>query len=146
MRTMLLVCVLALGCGGGKKSGDSTMPTGGGGGDETEHVASNDNGGVMIPPEKMDEIERLLRRKDGVISRCLAVAIDNKEVPKNTRGRIGLEVIIDPSGHATSVKVTKSDIEAESVRNCVIGHVKEIAFPELPKQYETSHTYVMETI
>ena len=142
---LLCVCVIAVGCGGGKKGGDTT-PTTGGGGDDTPHVVADSSGGTMIPPEKMDEVERMFRRKDPVISRCLAIAVDNKDVPKNTHGKIGLEVVIGTSGKAESVKIVRSDIQAQSVEDCVIGHVKEISFPELPKSYETSHTYVMETM
>jgi len=41
----------------------------------------------MVPPEKMDEINRSLERKRTIMSHCLAVAVDNKELPKNSRGR-----------------------------------------------------------
>jgi hypothetical protein len=105
---------------------------------------STDRSGNMIPPEKMDEVNRDLNRKGTIISHCLATAMENKEVSKGAHGKIILEIVIDPSGHASSVKVNRSDIEAQSVQDCVIKHVQEIVFPQLPKQYETSHTYSME--
>jgi hypothetical protein len=146
MRSMLLICVMALGCGGGKKGGDTT-PSGDSvvGMQETKYDSSGTGAG-MIPPEKMDEVDRMFRRKDPVISRCLAIAVDNKEVPKSTHGKVGVEVVIGTAGKAESVKITRSDIQAQTVQDCVIGHVKEISFPELPRTYETSHTYVMETM
>ncbi|MDB4954082.1 MAG: hypothetical protein JWO36_1651 [Myxococcales bacterium] len=139
----LVVCLLVVGCGGHKhddttaeEHGPSVLGVGGG--------PVRDDSANMIPPEKMDEVNQNLKRKNPVISRCLANAMENKDVPKGTRGKVTLEIMIAPSGHASSVKVIKSDITADVVLNCVKKHVEEIAFPEFQKQYETSYTYSME--
>jgi hypothetical protein len=98
----------------------------------------------MVPAEKMDEVTQALSRKQMIISRCLSTAVEAGEVPKSTRGKVTLEISIAPSGQATKVDVIKSSIPASSVQGCVKRKVEEIAFPELPKQYETSYTYAME--
>jgi hypothetical protein len=103
-----------------------------------------DRSGSMIPPEKMDEVEQNFRRKADLMSHCLSTAMGNGDVKKGTRGKIALEVVISTAGEVSSAKILRSDIEAQSVQDCVLKHVKEIAFPQLPKQYETSHTYAME--
>jgi hypothetical protein len=139
---LVVVAVLVVGCGGSKKadaeepSGTSVLGVGG--------PPAADQSGQMIPPEQMDAVDQAFKRKEPVISRCLANAMERREVPKGTHGRIALEVVIAAGGKATSVKINKSEIEAQTVKDCVIKHVEEISFPDLPKQYETSHTYAME--
>jgi len=80
------------------------------------------------------------------VSRCLAFAVDNKELPKNSKGKVTLEIVISPAGKADSVKVVNSTLESKSLTDCVIGHVKEIEFPQIPQPYETSYTYAFEAV
>ena len=87
--TLVLIAGLAVGCGGGKQA--DTTPTGGGA--EAEPVRGGGGGGGMVAPEKMDEVERSLDRKAVMISRCLSVAVDNKELPKNAQGKVTLEIV-----------------------------------------------------
>jgi len=137
---MLLAASLALGCGA--KHADST-PAAGGGAAQAEPASGGD--GDMVPPEKLDEIHRSLERKRPVMSRCLAIAVDNKELPKNSAGKITLEIVI-AGGRAETVKVVRSTLESQALKDCVIRHVQEIAFPELPRPYETSYTYGFEAM
>jgi hypothetical protein len=133
-------------CGGGKKTEDTTgsgvtpidpnMTTG----DRT------DRSGSMIPPEKMDEIMRLLDRKRPTVSRCLTMVVDNQELPKNSRGKMTLGITIGTAGKASSVKVIKSSLESKALEDCVIGKVNEIQFPDLPSQFETTYAYAFEAI
>ncbi|HEY0484358.1 MAG TPA: AgmX/PglI C-terminal domain-containing protein [Kofleriaceae bacterium] len=142
---LLAVASLALGCGG--KHGDTTPAGGGGGASEAGRgERAEAAGNEMVAPEKIDEVNRLLDRKAPIMSRCLAIAVDNKELPKNSRGKITLEIVISPAGKAESVKVVRSTLESRTLGDCVIGHVREIQFPELPRSYETSHTYGFEAM
>jgi outer membrane biosynthesis protein TonB len=100
----------------------------------------------MVPPEKMEEIQRILERKQRIMSRCLADAVDAKELPKNSRGKITLEIVISPSGSPDQVKVIKSSLDSPKLNECVIGHIKSMQFPELPKAYPTSYTYAFEAM
>jgi hypothetical protein len=143
-KSVMVLVVLAAACGG-KKHGDTAE--GGGGPTIDTHADSGDptdHSGNMIPPEKMDEVNNALKRKQMIISRCLADAVETKEVPKATHGKITLELTISPDGHATNVKVVKSSIDSQVVQGCVKRHVEEIGFPQIPRQYETSYTYSME--
>ena len=140
---MLLLVVLAAACGGKNKSdaeegGGATIDTQATTGDPT------DRSGDMVPPEKMDEINSLLGRKQMIISRCLSTAVESGDVPKGARAKVTLAISIAPSGHASKVEVIKSSLEAQSIKSCVQKHVEEITFPTLPKQYDTSYTYAME--
>jgi hypothetical protein len=139
---LLVIASLALGCGG--KHGDTT-PSGGGGGAaaEAEHA---DASSEMVPPETTDQIKRSLERKRPTVSRCLSIAVDNKELPRNAAGKITLEIVISPAGRADSVHVVRATLESKSLADCVIARIKEIQFPELPRPYETSYTYGFEAM
>ena len=136
----LVAAALVAGCGG-KQKADSTPGDG---------VASagdaKSSGGEMVSPETMDEINRSLARKRTVVSRCLALAVDAKELPRNSAGKITLEIIISPGGKAETVKVVRATLESKMLSDCVIRHVQDIQFPELPKLYETSYTYGFEAM
>lgn len=142
--TLILAAVVAIAaCGGKQKTNNGPGPDV----DESgEHAdPARDSSSTMIPPEKMDEVTQDLKRKALVIARCLSDAMERKEVPRGVHGKVTLELVISASGAAESVKVVKSDFrEAPGIDDCVVKHVKEIAFPTLPKSYETSFTYPME--
>ena len=138
---LIAVVVLAAACGGGKKGGSTTVDETRG---EPTEAQPTDNSANMVPPEKMDEITQLLDRKRSIVSRCLAIAVDNKELPKRSRGKVTLDIVIAPSGKAETVKVINATLESKSLTDCVIGHVRDIQFPELPKSYPTSYTYAFE--
>jgi hypothetical protein len=135
-----LASLLVAGCGG--KHADTT--TSGGTAHQAEQAASQD--GDMVPPEKMDEVNRLLERKRTIMSRCFATAVDNKELPKNSSGQITLELVIAPGGKADMVKIVRATLESKTLNECVIRHIKDTQFPELPKPYETSFTYGFEAM
>src|SRR4051812_8622090 len=118
MVKQLVVAALLLAACGGKK-GDTTPHDNGGtlGG---PHEDAADMSGQMVPPEKMDEIERLLERKSNIISKCLSTAVDNKEIPKNSHGKVTLEITIAPSGKAEQVKVVKASLDSNSLHECII--------------------------
>jgi hypothetical protein len=141
MKNAVLIIGILAACGGSKK-GDTTPtppPDDNGGGTPP----SGDTAG-MVPAEKMDEIKINLDRKRQIVSRCLAIAVDNRELPKSTHGKLTLGFTISSSGHAGDIKVIKADFESKSVTDCVIKHVEEIQFPELPKALEWSYSYAFE--
>jgi hypothetical protein len=145
MRATLFAVVIAIGCGGGgkKPSEESTTPTidpNATSGDTT------DRSGSMIPPEKMDEINRLLDRKRPTVSRCLTMVVDNQELPKGSRGKMTLGITISPGGKATKVDVIKDSLDSKKLEECVIGKVQEIEFPQIPSTYQTTYAYAFEAI
>jgi hypothetical protein len=140
----LVMAVALCACGGKAKkedtSGGPTIDPNMTTGDTTDHSGS------MVAPEKMDEINRLLDRKRPTVSRCLTMVVDNKELPKAARGKMTLGITISPAGAASSVKVISDSLDSKPLQECVIGKIKEIQFPDLPKQYETTYAYAFEAI
>lgn len=125
-------------CGGKAKSEDTTAA-----GDDPGASAT---GGTVVGPETMDEIRRALDRKRNVVARCLAPAIDASELPKNARGRMTLGFVISPAGKAGSIKIIKSSLDSRMLTDCVIGHVEEIEFPQVPDPLPWSYTYGFEAM
>jgi hypothetical protein len=108
--------------------------------------AARDDRASMVPPETMDEIQRTLERKRLTMSRCLALAVDNKELPRNAKGKVTLDLVIAPGGKATEVKIVRRSIESKSLDECLVSRVREIQFPDVPKQVPTSYTYGFEAM
>lgn len=145
LATMIAMVALASACGGSKKETTTPAPddqTGGGDINE-EQVAGGD---TQITPEQIDEITKLLDRRQRIMSRCLADAVDSKELPKNARGKVTIELTVATSGKASAVKVIKNTLESERISECVTGHVRDIQFPTLPSEFPTSYTYAFEAM
>ncbi len=135
----LVFALLITGCGG--KRGGDTAPTTGVATAGAEHESSD-----MVPADTMDEINRRLERKRQMVSRCLASAVDNKELPKNSAGKVTVEIVISPSGKVDTVHIVRTTLESKTLSECVTNRIKEIQFPEVPKPYETSYTYGFEAM
>jgi hypothetical protein len=141
------VLVGLIACGGGGKK-DTNEPTGDGDGGDVGDAGDGggDGGGdVMVPPEKMDEINVRLDRKRPTAARCLSDAILDGSAAKSTRGKITLEFVVSMAGKAESIRIAKSTLNNESVEQCVVAKVQDIAFPELPKPLEWSYTFSMDS-
>jgi hypothetical protein len=130
-------CMLAA-CGGGSHADTTPAPPAG---DPATAGASD-----QVPPEAMDEINHDLDRKRPIMSHCLAIAVDNKELPKNSRGKITLDITIAPGGQASNIKIVNATLESKTLGECVIHHIQEIQFPAIPKPFETSYTYAFEAM
>ena len=88
MVVAVVVAMVVVGAACGGKQKNDTMNV-----DETNEHANNvpDSSANMIAPEKMDEVTQALKRKQMIVSRCLATAMENKEVPRGTRGKVTFE-------------------------------------------------------
>ena len=136
---VLGLCLAACGGGGTKEPAE---PSGGGGG---EGGGDEGGGDVMVPPEKMDEINVRLDRKRPTAARCLSDAVLSGEAPKSTRGKMTIEFVVSMAGKAEAIKVTSSTINNAAVESCVVAKIAEIAFPELPKPLDWSYTFAMDS-
>jgi len=135
---LITIALAAFACGG--KQGPTTPEPTGDNPTRAEPVEDT----TMVSPDTMDQITRMFERKGPAVSRCLSIAVDNKELPKNSRGKVTLEVVISPAGTVGDVKVIKATLESQSLTDCVVNKVKEIQFPEVPKPYPTTYTYAFE--
>ena len=143
---LVVTCLGAMACGGGKKA--DTTPEDpdmmGGGGMEKADLGFDNAGGPMIPPETVDQIQRMLARRSPAVSRCLTMAVEAKELPHTAKGKVTIEVTVSPSGKAEKVKILKATLDNKMVNDCVIERVQEIDFPQVPKSYPTTYQYSFE--
>jgi hypothetical protein len=146
VKQTLLIGVLLIACGGKKAQTTPDPDTGGEGLRTDDGMPHDNNSGDVVSADTMDEIQRMFQRKGGAVSRCLSFAVDNKELPKNSRGKVTLEVTITPSGAPGEIKVLKATLESKSLTDCVVDRVKEIQFPHVPKAYPTTYTYAFEAM
>jgi hypothetical protein len=98
----------------------------------------------LVDAQTMEEIQKVFQRKANAVSRCLSYAVDNKELPKNSRGKVTLEVTISPAGKADDIKILKATIDSKSLNECILGRVREIQFPNVLKPTPTTYTYAFE--
>ncbi|HPH67950.1 MAG TPA: AgmX/PglI C-terminal domain-containing protein [Kofleriaceae bacterium] len=146
MRARTLGCVaaglLAASCGGSSKQTATTMPT-----SETETpVVSDGESGTMESAEALDGINRALDRKRPMAARCLSEAVDRKEFPSSSHGKMTLGFSISADGKASNIKVIKSTLESEQLAACVIAIVERITFPSLQASRDWSYTYAFEAM
>lgn len=137
-----VVMVLAA-CGGADKK-EETLPDEGGGDEVVDEGAGDTGTDGMVPPERMDEIQRTLDRKRAVATRCLTDAIEAGDAPKNARGRVTLGFVISPAGKARDIEVLETSIESKQVQDCLVDLVGTIDFGELPRDVNWSYTYAFE--
>jgi TonB family protein len=139
----VLAVVSLAACGGGGKKEDTT-PDESGMGDEGGGEDMSGGDGEMVPPEKMDAIQRTLDHRRDAASRCLTTAISEGKAEKNARGKITVGLKITPDGRAKDVSIQKSSIESQEVQDCVVGVVQETVFDPLPKELDWSYTFAFE--
>lgn len=140
MNKLALVLLMVAACGG-KKAKTTPELT-----DEPKVTDNGTGGEPMVSADQMDEIQKMFQRKGNAVSRCLAMVVDNKELPKNSRGKVTVELTISPSGKPENVKILKSTLESKPLHDCVIDRVKEIGFPAVPNSYPTTYTYAFEAM
>jgi hypothetical protein len=99
-----------------------------------------------VPPDTLEEIQRRFERRRASVSRCLSAAIDAGELPARARGRITLNVTVLPGGKASDVTVASTSLESKVLTSCVIGRVREIELPDVPRPFPTSYTYAFEAM
>lgn len=149
MRALLLGCVatsLLASCGGGSKHTAATMPVSNDDGNAETPAVSDGESGTMESAEALDGINRALDRKRPMAARCLSEAVDRKEFPSSSHGKMTLGFSISADGKASNIKVIKSTLESEQLAACVIALVERIAFPALQASRDWSYTYAFEAM
>lgn len=143
MRIAAVVLIAALAACGGKAKSADTTPTGGG--DDTGE-ATDDSGGDLVPPERMDEITAILERKRTAAARCLADAVNAGKADKNARGHVAVSFTISAGGRAQGTHVTETSLDNDEVEACVVRKIEEIDFGRLPKALEWSYAFAFESM
>lgn len=140
---MLMVGAVVSSCGGGSKnSATSTVPST----SDDSSAPPVEETGPMESAEALDGINRALDRKRPMAARCLSEAVDRKELPVSSHGKMTLGFTISADGKASAIKVIKSTLESEQLVACVVGVVERITFPTLGHARDWSYTYAFEAM
>jgi len=141
MRALALVALL-WGCSGGDKKVEEPDPAPLTDDDDD----GNDPGFNMASQEVLDSIRRTFERKSGIVGRCFVAGVEAKEVKKTDKGFVTIVATINPSGSASSVKVTEASLRSKAIHGCIVEMVQGWSFAEPPSPTPTSFTYVLERL
>ena len=140
LATMCTAALLA-GCGGAPKRIDDGTS---GGGEEAEPDDEGGGDADMIPPEKLDEVNAVFVRKEDVVARCYAKALESKAIDMNKKGYVTVGLRVSPGGKPTNVRVLESTLSSDAVEGCIVDTMSGWSFPKLPTHLDTSYTYKFE--
>jgi hypothetical protein len=105
-------------------------------------IRPNDNtpqtGGV--PPDKENEINLLLQQREPSARKCYQDVLNEKH-DRAFQGTIKVLISIEPSGHASAVKVVGGTLSDETVQDCLVQTIKEFEFPQLAQAGEVQYEY-----
>lgn len=140
MRSVTLALVTlaaAIGCGGGEKRATEPETT-------TTAADDGDDGDVLIPEEKFDEIRNVFERKVTHLSRCHPAGVEAGEVGGNEKVTVTVGMTIQEDGRPTDLRILERSKKSPALEACVLEAANRWMFPSLPKPLETSHIYVLQ--
>jgi hypothetical protein len=105
---------------------------------ETQESAGATEGAV--PPEKVDEIQEILRRKQQDLAHCW-----NEEAERSKNRSLVVDLMlkltIGSAGKANRVEMVRNSIQSKDFDACVLGMVRNFDFPAIPAALELTWPY-----
>jgi|GEM_PF-5307665 len=99
---------------------------------------------VSMPPEKMEEVNLALKKRETSAGRCFGNALAKGEVKGKSKGYVTVNVTFAAAGTVSEVDVAESSLGAPTVEACVVAEVRRARVSELPEVFRTSYTYRFE--
>ena len=96
-----------------------------------------------IPPDKQAEIQLLLQQRDTSTKRCYQDGLDEKH-DRAFKGTVFVVLTIEPSGHATDVRVVGGTLKSPEVSQCIVSKLKDFEYPALPNRGSMQYEYRFE--
>jgi hypothetical protein len=93
-----------------------------------------------VPPDKENEINLLLQQREPSARKCYQDVLNEKH-DRAFQGTIKVLISIEPSGHASGVKVVGGTLNDETVQECLVQTLKEFEFPQLAQAGEVQYEY-----
>lgn len=126
-------------CGGGKTTTKTTTAD-----EVSEEDDYEDDGEMLIPEEKFEEIKRTFERKAGLVARCFPEAVAAGEVDKNDRIKLTVGVVIQPNGSASDIEILGTSKRSETIETCMVRTISRWEFTTLPKSLQYSYGFVLQ--
>ena len=93
-----------------------------------------------VPPDKENEINLLLQQREPSARKCYQDVLNEKH-DRAFQGTIKVLISIEPSGHASAVKVVGGTLSDGTVQDCLVQTIKEFEFPQLAQAGEVQYEY-----
>jgi hypothetical protein len=93
-----------------------------------------------VPPDKENEINLLLQQREPSARKCYQDVLNEKH-DRAFQGTVKVLIAIEPSGHASAVKVVGGTLTDGSVQDCLVQTIKEFEFPQLAQAGEVQYEY-----
>jgi hypothetical protein len=93
-----------------------------------------------VPPDKENEIILLLQQREPSARKCYQDVLNEKH-DRAFQGTVKVLIDIEPTGHASSVKVVGGTLNDQSVQDCLVQTLKEFEFPQLAQSGEVQYEY-----
>ena len=93
-----------------------------------------------IPPDKQAEIQLVLQQRDTQTLKCYQDVLNEKH-DRAFQGTVQVLITIEPSGHASQVKVVGGTLTDETVQDCLVQTLKEFEFPQLAQSGDVQYEY-----
>ena len=99
----------------------------------------------VVPPEKLEEIELILERKQKDVAHCWT---DEAERTHNRNLVIDLmlKFTIEKEGRANDVQILKDSVSSKEFESCVLEMVKAFDFPAIPSSQEMTWQYKLKPL
>jgi hypothetical protein len=93
-----------------------------------------------VPPDKENEINLLLQQREPSARKCYQDVLNEKH-DRAFQGTVKVLIAIEPSGHASQVKVVGGTLNDQTVQECLVQTIKEFEFPQLAQSGEVQYEY-----
>jgi hypothetical protein len=105
-------------------------------------VRPNDTAPVTsgVPPDKENEVKLLLQQREPSARKCYQDVLNEKH-DRAFQGTVQVLITIEPSGHASAVKVVGGTLTDETVQDCLVQTLKEFEFPQLAQSGDVQYEY-----
>jgi TonB family protein len=93
-----------------------------------------------IPSDKEAEIQLKLQQREPSARKCYQDVLNEKH-DRAFQGTVKVLIAIEPSGHASQVKVVGGSLADQTVQECLVQTIREFDFPQLEQAGEVQYEY-----
>jgi hypothetical protein len=93
-----------------------------------------------VPPDKQAEINLLLQQRQPSTAKCYQDVLNEKH-DRAFQGTVKVIISIEPTGHASAVKVVGGTLNDQTVQECLVQTIKEFEFPQLAQAGDVQYEY-----
>ncbi|HJZ86267.1 MAG TPA: AgmX/PglI C-terminal domain-containing protein [Polyangia bacterium] len=114
---------------------------------QQEEVAEPEPGASeeAVPPEKLEEIEDIMRRKHHDVAHCWTDEASRTH-NRNLVIDVMLKLTIGTRGRASEVEIVKDSISSKEFESCVTNLVRNFDFPFIPASKEITWQYTFKAL